>query len=147
MQWPPRPELPPGSVVIPDGNAQMTGRVAHDDVDGILPCVPDTVVVRDQQARRKAFGLGHGVAPLERAGSLPAVALKAAGPGNPVAQAAGRAVIARGGVENFDAEGNPVFPGRLETAEIVAVFQQELDDHAARSTFCCRHARQREALV
>ncbi len=126
----------------------MTGRVVHDDVQGILPDILEAVVVRGQQGRRKAFGLGHGGAPLELAGILPATNVKkAAGPGNIVAQAACSAVIARGGVEELGAEGNAVFPGSLETAEIVAVFQYELDDHSASGAFYCRCARHREALV
>ncbi len=125
----------------------MTGRVVHDDVQGILPDILEAVVVRGQQGRRKAFGLGHDVAPLELAGIPPAVALKAAGPGNIVAQAACSAVIARGGVEELGAEGNAVFPRSLETAEIVAVFQEELDDHSANGAFYCRRAHHREALV
>ncbi len=36
-----------GSVIVPNGNAQMTGRVVHDDVQGILPFVPEVVVVGD----------------------------------------------------------------------------------------------------
>ena len=126
----------------------MTGRVAHDDVQGILPDILEAVFARGQQGRRKAFGLGHGGAPLEPAGILPATSVKkAAGPGNIVAQASCSAVIARGGVEELGAEGNAVFPRNLETAEIVAVFQEELDDHSANGAFYCRRAHHREALV
>ncbi len=145
MRPAPPSEPPPGSVVIPDGNAQITGRVAHDDVDGILPCVPDTVFVRGDQGRYTAFfPLGHGGAPLERAGILPAIALKAAGPGNIVGQAVVRFGTARGGVENFDAEGNRVVPGSLGTA---AVFRGEPDDQSAIGTFYCRPGRRREDLA
>ncbi len=35
----------PGSVIVLDGNVQMTGRVAHDGVNDIFPDIHEAVVV------------------------------------------------------------------------------------------------------
>ncbi len=98
----------------------MTGWVVHDDVQGILPVVPEAVVVRGYECISEVLSLNNLGAPLERAGNRPVGGCNTASAGNIVAQAACSVGIARGGVEELGAEGNLVFPGSAAAAEIVA---------------------------
>ena len=110
---------------------QDPGRVAHNDENGILPDIHEVVVVRSYQCVLEKLSSGNVGTHLELAGDLKGAAQNAAGTGNIVGQAAGLVGIARGAVENFGAEVNPVVPGHASAAEIVASFEFEPDDCAA----------------
>ncbi len=121
----------PRSVIVLNGNVQMTGRVAHDDENGILPDIHEVVVVRKYNYVLKTISHGNVGAHLELADAINTSHLQnTAGTGNIVGQAVSRVGIARGAVENFGAEGNLVVPGRHSAAAIVAPFESERDDCA-----------------